>query len=148
MRSLYSLALLTVAVTASPADPWHHRSHPGWQKPSVYTPSNPKTTLFASYPYHHPSKTTSAPTGTSSASKDACASIAGLVAPMQSASPSATPTVPAQLAYDCITSIPFNSSAAVALLDSMRPYIKWQTTIEYLKDPPAEYAEKVLSLPS
>jgi len=51
--------------------------------------------------------------------------------------------VPAQLAYDCITSIPFNSSAAVALLDSLRPYINWQTTIEYLKDPPADYAAHV-----
>lgn len=31
----------------------------------------------------------------------------------------------------------------VALMDSIRPYLNWQTTIEYLKDPPAEYAEKV-----
>lgn len=28
-------------------------------------------------------------------------------------------------------------------MDSLRPYIQWQTTIEYLKDPPAEYAEKI-----
>lgn len=28
-------------------------------------------------------------------------------------------------------------------MDSIRPYINWQTTIEYLKDPPAEYAEKI-----
>lgn len=51
--------------------------------------------------------------------------------------------MPAQLAYECINSVPFNSSAAVAYLDSIRPYIDWQTTIEYLKDPPAEYATKV-----
>lgn len=31
----------------------------------------------------------------------------------------------------------------MALLDSIRPYLNWQTTIEYLKDPPAEYAAKV-----
>ena len=31
----------------------------------------------------------------------------------------------------------------MALLDSIRPYIDWQTSIEYLKDPPAEYAAKV-----
>ena len=31
----------------------------------------------------------------------------------------------------------------VDLLDSIRPYIDWQTSIEYLKDPPAEYAAKV-----
>jgi hypothetical protein len=28
-------------------------------------------------------------------------------------------------------------------MDSIRPYLDWQTTIEYLKDPPAEYAEKI-----
>ncbi len=28
-------------------------------------------------------------------------------------------------------------------MDSIRPYLNWQTTIEYLKDPPAVYAEKV-----
>lgn len=28
-------------------------------------------------------------------------------------------------------------------MDAIRPYLNWQTTIEYLKDPPAEYAEKV-----
>ena len=31
----------------------------------------------------------------------------------------------------------------VELLDSIRPYLNWQTTISYLKDPPAEYAEKI-----
>ena len=47
------------------------------------------------------------------------------------------------MAYECINSVPFNQSAAAALLESIRPYIDWQTTIEYLKDPPAEYAAKV-----
>lgn len=36
-----------------------------------------------------------------------------------------------------------NIGSAVALLDSIRPYLNWQTTVEYLKDPPAEYAAKV-----
>lgn len=53
------------------------------------------------------------------------------------------PTVPAQLAYDCITSVPFNQSAALALVDSMYPYIKWQSSTAWIKDPPAEYVEKV-----
>lgn len=28
-------------------------------------------------------------------------------------------------------------------MDSIRPYLNWQTTIQWLKDPPAEYAEKI-----
>lgn len=69
----------------------------------------------------------------------ACASVSLLAA---SAS-AAVPTVPAKLAYDCITSVPFNSSAATELLDSIRPYLDWQSTIDYIRDPPAEYAEKI-----
>jgi hypothetical protein len=55
----------------------------------------------------------------------------------------ATPTVPAQLAYECITSVPFNQSAALALVDGVVPYFRWQSNTVWLKDPPAEYAEKV-----
>jgi hypothetical protein len=32
---------------------------------------------------------------------------------------------------------------SVELLDAIRPYLDWQTTISYIKEPPAEYAEKV-----
>nr|POE48096.1 peptidase s41 family protein ustp [Quercus suber] len=78
-----------------------------------------------------------------SASSGPCASVSKLAASATAASPSATATVPAELAYQCLNSIPFNSSAAVAFLDALRPYVDWQTTITYLKDPPAEYVEKI-----
>ncbi|KAL1633608.1 hypothetical protein SLS56_002756 [Neofusicoccum ribis] len=54
-----------------------------------------------------------------------------------------TPTVPAGLAYDCLKSATLNKTAAIELIDSMKPYLVWQSTQAYLKDPPAEYAEKV-----
>lgn len=53
------------------------------------------------------------------------------------------PRVPAQLAYDCITSVPFNQSAAIKLIDGMKLYFKWHSTTSWLADPPREYAEKV-----
>lgn len=31
----------------------------------------------------------------------------------------------------------------MALVDSMYPYIKWQSSTAWIKDPPAEYVEKV-----
>lgn len=43
------------------------------------------------------------------------------------------------LAYECINSVPFESGAAVELMDSIRPYLDWQTTLQYVKDPPGEY---------
>lgn len=69
-----------------------------------------------------------------------CAQVSASVA---SQKPAATPTVPAQLAYDCISSVPFNKSAAVELVNSVKPYIRWQSNTVWLKDPPEEYEEKV-----
>lgn len=68
-----------------------------------------------------------------------CAQVSASVATQTAA----VPTVPAQLAYECITSVPFNQSAALALVDGVVPYFKWQSTTVWLKDPPAEYVEKI-----
>ncbi|ORY17983.1 hypothetical protein BCR34DRAFT_473954 [Clohesyomyces aquaticus] len=51
--------------------------------------------------------------------------------------------VPAKLAYDCMQSVPFNGTSAKLLLDSLPPYLQWQSTLTVLKNPPAEYAAKV-----
>ena len=69
----------------------------------------------------------------------ACAQVSALTATQNSTSA----TVPAQLAYDCITSVPFDQSGALALVDSVVPYFRWQSTTAFLKDPPEEYTEKI-----
>ncbi|KAF2109265.1 hypothetical protein BDV96DRAFT_615929 [Lophiotrema nucula] len=69
-----------------------------------------------------------------------CAEVSASVAAQSAA---ATPTVPAQLAYDCLTSVPLNKSAALELVDSVVPYFRWQSTTVWLKDPPQEYVEKI-----
>lgn len=72
-----------------------------------------------------------------------CAAVSASVASFLAVSPAATPTIAADLAYDCITSVPLNISAASALVDALPPYIDWQSTTAYLKNPPAEYAELI-----
>lgn len=69
-----------------------------------------------------------------------CAQVSASAAAQKSV---ATPTVAAELAYECITSVPFNQTAALALVDGVVPYFKWQSTTAFLKDPPADYAEKI-----
>jgi hypothetical protein len=59
------------------------------------------------------------------------------------ATPAPFPTVPAQLAYDCIKSVPLNVTSAKILLAEIRPYINWQSTLAFLKNPPAEYVAKI-----
>ncbi|KAF4839151.1 Peptidase S41 family protein ustP [Colletotrichum tropicale] len=51
----------------------------------------------------------------------------------------ATPTVEAKLAYDCINSAPLNKAAALKFIDELKPYLEWQSDLAFLKDPPADY---------
>jgi hypothetical protein len=51
--------------------------------------------------------------------------------------------VPAGLAFDCISSVPFNATSGRHLITAIRPYVEWQSTLTQLKNPPAEYVEKV-----
>jgi hypothetical protein len=51
--------------------------------------------------------------------------------------------VPAGLAFACLDSVPFNATSGKKLIAATRPYINWQSTLTQLKNPPAEYAEKV-----
>ena len=126
-------------------------------KPSVYTPAQQPPSTYDSkgptaYPTHTGGYNTTMGTATSTitstaapapypstSSLGACASVSQLSA----AATASTPIVPAKLAYDCITSVPFNSTAATELLDSIRPYLDWQSTVDYIREPPAEYAEKI-----
>ncbi|KAL1871100.1 hypothetical protein Daus18300_004845 [Diaporthe australafricana] len=56
-----------------------------------------------------------------------------------SASPSAVPTIAAAIAHDCLLSVPLGKEAAIELVDSIEPYLEWQSDSGYLADPPADY---------
>ncbi|KAE9375497.1 hypothetical protein N431DRAFT_463579 [Stipitochalara longipes BDJ] len=58
----------------------------------------------------------------------------------------AIPTVDAQLAYDCLTSVPLNIAAAVDLVSSILPYLQWQSDLSYLKHPPPGYMEPAIDI--
>lgn len=47
--------------------------------------------------------------------------------------------VPAKIALDCLSSVPLGAAQALALVDSIRPYVDWQSTLAYLKNPPRSY---------
>ncbi|KAH0441191.1 peptidase s41 family protein [Colletotrichum camelliae] len=51
----------------------------------------------------------------------------------------ASPTVPAKVAHDCLKSVPLHKDAAIELVDSIRPYLEWQSDLAFLKSPPADY---------
>ncbi|EEH23410.1 hypothetical protein PABG_05621 [Paracoccidioides brasiliensis Pb03] len=47
--------------------------------------------------------------------------------------------ISAQLAHACLTSVPINRGDALRLVDGLISFWKWQSTIDYLKDPPSGY---------
>ena len=107
---------------------------------SVYTPSVVPTQTF----YNGTGGVTITPIATATpTTTDACGQVAALSASVVAASPSATVTVPAEIGYACLNSIPFNQTAAVQLLDSIDPYLNWQSTLEWLADPPADVSTEL-----
>ncbi|KAI1640892.1 peptidase S41 family protein [Biscogniauxia mediterranea] len=78
-----------------------------------------------------------APTATSNPS--ACAQISPATASLLAASPSASPTVPASLAIECLRSVPNKPGPAKRLITSLKAFVEWQSTLAWLKDPPASY---------
>ncbi|CEJ82043.1 hypothetical protein VHEMI02135 [[Torrubiella] hemipterigena] len=65
-----------------------------------------------------------------------CAQVADAWAARQ---PGVTPTVSAKLAHDCLTSVPIRRQDALNLLDSISPYLDWQSDPDFKADPPADY---------
>ncbi|TGJ79708.1 hypothetical protein E0Z10_g9057 [Xylaria hypoxylon] len=51
----------------------------------------------------------------------------------------ATPTVEAKVAYDCLNSVPIYKEGALRYIESNRPYIEWQSDTIFKKNPPADY---------
>lgn len=52
-------------------------------------------------------------------------------------------SVPADIAYECLYSMPINVTSAKQVLFDVPVYINWQSTLDVLKNPPAEYVDKV-----
>ncbi|KAK6221293.1 peptidase s41 family protein [Colletotrichum tabaci] len=68
-----------------------------------------------------------------------CAAVGAAWAAQHATAPTVTPTVPAQLAHACLNSVPLGKEAAIELVDSLYPYLEWQSDAAYKADPPAGY---------
>ena len=55
-------------------------------------------------------------------------------------------TFTAKQAYDCLTSVPFNPAIATRFINYYNDTVQFQTTLAYLKDPPASYQQPAVDL--
>ncbi|KAI9650895.1 hypothetical protein NHQ30_000930 [Ciborinia camelliae] len=74
---------------------------------------------------------TFAPTGFTNTSSEPCASVSSIINEFP-----AEPTVAASTALDCLKSVPLNINRSVAFIEFIEPYIQFQSTLAYLKNPP------------
>ncbi|KAJ4387620.1 hypothetical protein N0V93_008217 [Gnomoniopsis smithogilvyi] len=72
-------------------------------------------------------------------SEEPCAVVSAAYASQIAAAPTATPTIAASIAYDCLLSVPLGQEAALEFVDSIEPYLEWQSDAAYKADPPADY---------
>ncbi|KAI6083894.1 hypothetical protein F4821DRAFT_243894 [Hypoxylon rubiginosum] len=79
------------------------------------------------------SSSTTEPTST------ACAQISRAVRSLLTSNPFVTPTFTASLAFDCLSSVPNRPQPAVKLVQSLKAFTQWQSTLTFLKAPPQSY---------
>lgn len=53
---------------------------------------------------------------------------------------------PAKLAYECLTSVPFNRTVATQFLQYYKDTLQFQSTLAYLKNPPSSYQQPAVDL--
>ncbi|KAI8660248.1 TSPc domain-containing protein [Fusarium keratoplasticum] len=77
-----------------------------------------------------------------SSSPEPCA----LVTEISDESGSSIVKVPAQLAHECLLSIPFRSDLASEFIQEITKHIQWHSTVDALKDPPATYTSSATDI--
>jgi hypothetical protein len=80
-----------------------------------------------------------AASNSTASSQEPCAAISSMIA---AAPPGARKVVPAEMGVKCLMSVPLDKEGNIKLIDDMKLFVKWQSNIAYLKNPPANYTEK------
>ncbi|KAM0550303.1 hypothetical protein ACHAPJ_008973 [Fusarium lateritium] len=81
----------------------------------------------------------SLPLVATAAASEPCALITRQINLNKSSTTSDPVVVPAQLAEDCLASMPFYPGLAASFIDEITKYIQWQSTLEALKNPSETY---------
>ncbi|KAK2747309.1 hypothetical protein FQN57_002207 [Myotisia sp. PD_48] len=106
-----------------------------WHQSLAFLATLSTIQLAAATPISHPDTPLSR-----AVQKQPCQLIANKQAELEKQYPSATTfEIPAELAYDCLSTVPFKKNDALRLIDGLNSYFQWQSTIDYLKNPPVGY---------
>lgn len=59
--------------------------------------------------------------------QEPCAVVSAAYASQIATAQFVTPTIAASIAYDCLQSVPLGQEAALEFVDSIEPYLEWQS---------------------
>ncbi|KAE8146592.1 hypothetical protein BDV25DRAFT_162185 [Aspergillus avenaceus] len=76
----------------------------------------------------------------------ACEKVGRQAAASLTGSTAATGLVDGELALACLKSVPLGKQQAIELMESIFPYVKWQSDTSYLKNPPTGYLEPAVDI--
>lgn len=80
---------------------------------------------------------------TASAGQEPCAAISSAIAAVPAG---ARKVIPAELGMKCLMSVPLDKEGNVKLIDEVKLFVRWQSNIAYLKNPPTNYTEKSVDI--
>jgi hypothetical protein len=78
-----------------------------------------------------------------SGGQEPCAVVSSALAAMPSG---ARKVVPAELGVQCLQSVPLDKEGNVKLIDDMKVFVKWQSNVAYLRNPPEGYTEEPVDI--
>ncbi|KAF2703052.1 peptidase S41 family protein-like protein [Pleomassaria siparia CBS 279.74] len=95
--------------------------------------------LAACAPQTTPSSTT--PSGPASTGEPC-----GIVSQLVTKAGTTSPSIDAEIAYACLKSIPIDVTAAQSTINEVKKMLSFQSTVEYLKNPPSGYGNEGVDL--
>jgi hypothetical protein len=84
-------------------------------------------------------QSTNATSPSATIGQEPCAVVSSAIAALPSG---ARPIVPAELGVRCLQSVPLDKEGDIRLVDDLKLFVKWQSNIAYLKNPPQGYTEQ------
>ncbi|KAF1828840.1 hypothetical protein BDW02DRAFT_593007 [Decorospora gaudefroyi] len=149
MRSTTWLASAFCGLSAANPHPWMYGvpDYPDLDMNEVMTQADVDLMMAAaesSTSASNTSQTNNSTTPSSASSgREPCAVVSSALAAMPSG---ARKVVPAELGVQCLRSVPLDKDGNVQLIDDIKLFVKWQSNVAYIKDPPQGYTEEPVDI--
>jgi hypothetical protein len=149
MRSALLLAGAFCGFSAANPHPWMYGvpDYPDLDMNEVMTQADVDLMMATAESSASTSNTTGTTNSTipssASSGQEPCAVVSSALAAMPSG---ARKVVPAEIGVQCLQSVPLDKEGNVKLIDDIKLFIKWQSNVAYLRNPPEGYTEEPVDI--